>query len=194
MEAHLSALPRKHCTTPSIVNAPVFASVARPRSSTIPVIYNGLQINALIDSGNTIGCIHHVVVMSLSISVFSSKADITLVASQTSTTLRYCFVELKVKDTRYPHYKLSVLPQFCSMIILGQNFMEKNQAMECTLNGTLPKLTICEVASMNIDPPSVFPNLSPDIRPISTSICKFTKSDQVFIHEKIHSLLLKGII
>ena len=46
---------------------------------------------------------------------------------------------------------------------------------------------------MNIDPPPLFPNMSPGIRPISTPTRKFTKYNQVFIYEEVQSLLLKDI-
>ena len=72
--------------------------------------------------------------------------------------------------------------------------MGKHEAVEFTLNGSLPKLTICEVSCMNFNPPSVFPNLTPDIKPVKTHTCKFTESDQEFIHNEIESLLQAGII
>ena len=86
------------------------------------------------------------------------------------------------------------MPQLCSKVILGQDFMNKHQNVEFTLSGSLPKLTVCGLASMTIDPPCLFPNLTPDIRPITTSTRRFVKSDEAFIKDEIHSLLLQGII
>ena len=72
--------------------------------------------------------------------------------------------------------------------------MEKHKAVEFTLNGSLPKLTVCGVACMNISPPSLFPNLTSDIKPATTPTRKFSKSDQDFIHTEVESLLQAGII
>ena len=72
--------------------------------------------------------------------------------------------------------------------------MKKHQNVEFTLNGSFPKLTVCGVASMVIDPPCLFPNLTPDIRHVTTSTRRFSKSDEACIHDEIQSLLLEGII
>ena len=47
---------------------------------------------------------------------------------------------------------------------------------------------------MSVDPPSLFPNLSPDLKPVSTSSRKFSKSDEDFIHEEVQTLLREGMI
>lgn len=189
------APPSVHCTLPPTTAAtPVLASVTTPRSSTIPVSVNELLVNSLIDSGSTISFIHPQVVKDLNISVYPSKTDVTLASSQVSTTGGHCFVDLKVNDSLYPQFKLSVLPQLCYKVILGRDFMEKHQAVEFSLDGYLPKLTICNVASMSIDPPSLFPNLSPNTKPVSTCSRKFSRSDEEFIHEEVQSLLHEGIV
>ena len=103
-------------------------------------------------------------------------------------------MNLIVNDHCYPQTKLSDLPQLCSRIILGQDFMEKHKAVEFTLNGSLPKLTVCGVTCMNISPPSLFPNLTSDIKPATTPTRKFSKSNQDFIHTEVESLLQAGMI
>ena len=47
---------------------------------------------------------------------------------------------------------------------------------------------------MSVAPPSLFPNLSPDLKPVSTSSRKFSKLDEDFIHEEVQTLLREGII
>ncbi|KAK4318379.1 hypothetical protein Pmani_008192 [Petrolisthes manimaculis] len=86
----VSFLPRDYCTycVPyPATETPVLAAIATPRNSTIPVSVNELQVNALIDSGSTISFIHPDVVNCLDIPVHPSKSNITLAASQTSSTL-----------------------------------------------------------------------------------------------------------
>lgn len=150
-----SVQPCHHCASPMAASNPVLASASTPTSSTIPVSVNGLQVNSLVDSGSSISFIHPEVVKNLNLIVHPSKEDITLASSETSTTLGHCFIDLVVNDCRYPRTKLSVLPRLCSRIILGRDFMGKHEAVEFTLNGSLPKLTICGVACMNFNSPSV---------------------------------------
>ena len=72
--------------------------------------------------------------------------------------------------------------------------MAQHEAVEFSLKDSLPKLTVCGVATMIIDPPSLFPNLTSDVRPIFTRTRKFSKLDESFIREEVQSLLREGII
>ena len=179
---------------PAASATPVLATAATPRTSTVPVSVNDRPVNALIDSGSTISFINPETLNRLKIPIHPSQDHITLAASQISTTHGHCFADLKVNDKLYPKFKLCVLPRLCSTIILGQDFMNLHKSVEFALNGSLPKLTVCGVACMKFDPPSLFPNLTQDVKPISTQTRKFTKSDAVFIHDEIVSLLREGII
>lgn len=141
--------PCEHCALSLVADAPVLAAVATLCSSTSSVSVSDLQVSSLIDSGSTTSFIHPEVVKSLN--MYPSKAAVILAASQISITQGHCFVDLTVKPNHYPQIKLPVLPQLCSRIILGANFMEKHQSVEFTLKGILPKLTICRVACTNTD-------------------------------------------
>ena len=185
-----------HCAPPTgdASASPVSASAITPSCSTIPVSVNNLQVKSLIDSGSSISFIHQEVAERLNVKIHPSRTNITLASSQVSTTLGHCFVNLKVNENLYNNFKVSVLPKLCSQVILGQDFMEKHKSVEFYLSGSLPKLTVCGVACMSIDPPSLFPNLSKDTKPISTPSRSFSTSDSEFIHEEVASLLRDGII
>lgn len=166
-----------------------------PHRTTINVRVNDVKMTALVDSGSTISFLHPSITKQLGIHLTPASENIILASSDFSTqVMGNCFVDLKVQHHSYPLFKFSVIPQLCAKVILGQDFMEMHKSVEFDLKGPKPKLTICGVTTMSIDPPSLFPNLTDDCKPVSTPTRRFCKADELFIKEEVKSLLSQGII
>lgn len=175
--------------------SPPHGTVSPPRRATISVRVNNMFVNALVDSGSTSSFMHPDIVKRLGLSITPTEETITMASSPlVSATLGHCLVDLSVHDNEYSRFKLSVLPHLCSNVILGQDFMEMHKSVVFDLNGPRPKLTVCSVACMNLEPPSLFSNLTPDIKPLSNHTRRFCKSDEAFIRKEVHCLLQDGVI
>lgn len=78
-----------------------------------------------------------------------------------SKTLGHCFVDLEIHNNKYLQFKISLLPELCTKVIFGQDFMQMDKSAKFYLEGPMPSLTVC----MTVDPPSLFPNLTDDLFP-----------------------------
>ena len=117
---------------------------------------------------------------------------------------------LDLSGHRCNNVRVDVLKNLCSDIILGYNFQKQHKNLIFSLNGTKPDLIVpgathSHVSVVNnckanvsktavIEPPSVFRNLSKDVRPIATKSRHFNKYDRAFIAEQISALLQGGLI
>ena len=66
--------------------------------------------------------------------------------------------------------------------------------VEFDLQGSKPKLTVCGVATMSVEPPYLFPSLTADFKPVFTPTRRYCKSDDAFIRDEVKTLLSAGII
>ena len=161
----------------------------------IPILVNKVRVEALVDSGSYSSFIHPDLASRLKLRTLPSKASVTMASSPlvTSTT-GHCYVNLEVQGYPYHDFRLPLLPNLCASVILGRDFMRLHDSVEFSLGGDKPKLTICGVTQMTLTPPSLFPYLSPDCKPIATRTRRHTKSDEAFIRQEIKTLLEQGII
>lgn len=173
------------------------AAANPPHHATIPVRVNNVSVKALIDSGSTSSFLHPDIVEQLAINTYPSQDNIVMASSHISKTLGHCFVNLDVQNNSYTQFKLSVLPGLCAKVILGEDFMQLHESVNFDLKGPRPSLTVSGVTCvtcMKIDPPSLFPYLTEDCKPVSTHTRRFSKLDQKFIQEEVKSLLKEGVI
>ena len=183
----------------AVANSNILCSIPSdpPSCASIPMFINSktVTVHAMIDSGSCVSFIHPNTVNKLKLKVLPSKEKISMASSPFSSyTLGHCIVQLNAQDNHYPDFKLSILPNLCYEIILGQDFMKLHKEVSFHLQGSEPKLSVCGVSAMNMEPPSLFPVLSDDCKPISTPSRKFSNPDTVFIKEEVKTLLKEGII
>ena len=88
--------------------------------------------------------------------------------------------------------KLSVSDDLCVDIIL--DFQVQNNSVRFKFNGSKPPIDM-RLSILNVEPPDLFYNLSPDCKPIATkSRKKYNTSDKTFTKSEIQRLLSEGII
>ena len=106
----------------------------------------------------------------------------------------YCKVQLKVKDRVYENFKLYVLPNLCTNLILGIDFLSLHESITMKYGGSEPPLTLCGLSTLNIEPPSLFSNLTPNCKPIADRSRRYSQEDSEFIETEVKKLLKEEII
>ena len=106
---------------------------------------------------------------------------------------------LEIQGRNYFDVTLSVVPDLCSDIVLGQSFKNKHKEITFKLNGAQEGLVIqnpvrCGVATSNVKSPRLFNNLDPNAKPIAGKSRRFNEADQSFIKEEVKQLLAEGNI
>lgn len=84
--------------------------------------------------------------------------------------------------------RVTVLPQLCSDVILGQDFQKLHDSVTLAYSGSLPSLVICGVGVLSIDPPDLFTNLTADCHPIAAKSRRYFIDDWKFIEDKVQRL------
>ena len=167
--------------------------------ATVPVKVNGRPVHALLDTGAT-GCfIDKDLAGSLKLSLTPNSSTINLASRETSTTTAGCAtIHLELKDLSY-QVSVEAVNGLCAPLILGQTFFNNHES--CTFNqgGPRPPLLIdfedtCAVTVSKVDPPVIFGDLSPDVRPIVTKSRNHSEEDNSFIAAEVAKLLKEGII
>ena len=128
----------------------------------------------------------------------------------------YCFADVNLNQCTYSSFRLGVLKNLCSDIILSQDFQKQHKSVIFEFGGKrswnfrslhqakelktltkelkLPKFTPgCAFSAASIEEPSLFTNLIPGY-PIASKSRHFSKEDQKFIQQGITKLLSEGII
>ena len=147
------------------------------------MIINGHKVNGLTDSGSTDSFIHPNFVSWLSLPVSRSDKPVTMAStSMTTNSAGFCVVDIHLNGRRYEKVKLSVLPQLCADVILGQDFQAKHESVMIKYGGPLPPLMICGVAAMDVEPPDLFSHSR-----------RYSYEDRQFIEKEIQRLLGEGI-
>jgi len=95
----------------------------------------------------------------------------------------------------------------CAAVLLGLDFQSHLQSVTLQYNGPLPPLTdsnrqylncpsrpTFNLSTLNVPPPSLFANLTPDCKPVATKSRRYSTEDRSFIRTEMQRLLNEGII
>ena len=77
---------------------------------------------------------------------------------------------------------------------MDQDFLKQYKSVEITFGGSEPTLHVCALKAMNVPPPSLFQNLTPDCKPVAIKSRRYTADDSKFIETETKKLLADGII
>ena len=72
--------------------------------------------------------------------------------------------------------------------------MNQHKSITVKFGGAKPCLTVCGVASATVTLPSLFTNLAPDMKAVTTKSSRFNSVDKKFIQDEISKLLADGVI
>ena len=109
-----------------------------------------------------------------------------------------CTVDITVNGSNYSDVKLRVLKNFCTDILLGQDFRSLHKQVIFQYEGKRDDLVVsrntCVLAPALAKHPSLFHNLSNAYKPIAIKSRRFNSNDQMFINKEIDRLYSEGII
>lgn len=163
--------------------------------AVVPVFLGDNKLCALIDTGSSESYVSKSTVRRLNLSVYNSCKKVTMASTHLSScTLGHCVVSLCINSTHYDQIKLSILPDLCTDILLGHDFLSLHASVEISFSGSKPPLSLCNLTALSITPPLLFKHLSPDCKPIATKSRRFSEPDKLFIKNEVGRLLRQGII
>ena len=194
-------------------------SAACPKSlshASLPVTINGMHLTALIDSCSSDNFISEDTFKRLSVPFQPSNKKVTMaLTSMKSLIIGHCCLTIILNGQKYENVRLDILQNLCSDLILGYDFQKQHKNLTFELGGSKEDLVVTENSQpiistvdsdeclpsqtsaaqvADVDPPSLFKNLSKDVKPIATKSRFFNKDDRAFIQNQISSLLKEGLI
>uniref|UniRef100_UPI00358F2A4C uncharacterized protein n=1 Tax=Myxine glutinosa TaxID=7769 RepID=UPI00358F2A4C len=112
----------------------------------------------------------------------------------------FCVVKLGANDVTYSDVKLMVLQNLCSEVLLGHDFLNRHKRREMQLSGAhtlsvgAAPGSVCSLAEMAIDPPPLFPSLTPNCHPVTIKSRRYSQANAQFIADETKRLLLEVVI
>ena len=162
--------------------------------SIIPTKINAISFEALLDTGSPFSYVSNIAVSKANLKIIREKGEVTLASTSfSSPTPGYVLANLEVGGREYRNFKLTILPNSVSDVILGVDFQQLHSTVTFHHGGMYPPL-ICSLGTLKIDPPPVFSNVTPDVHPIRTKTRRFSQADNDFISKEVSRLLRDGVI
>ena len=177
------------------------------KKSMIIITINDLPIKALIDTGSTNNYMNPSIANLCGLKIYRTSQDQTVVMASDNCHMSvsgYCDSTITLHDQSYNNVHFGIMDNLCVDAILGLDFLNRHQGLHMSLNGNLPTLfldNLCVVAAcntssttLNIDPPSIFTNLSSEVKPVACKSRKYSQIDKKFIADTIEDWLKLGKI
>ena len=96
--------------------------------ATVNVLVKGNKCRALLDTGSSDGFMCQRLVNAYNLCVHPESSRVSMASTSLSTTMTgHCLMNLKLMGSKYCSVRLSILPDICSDVILGQDFMKHHE-------------------------------------------------------------------
>ena len=167
-----------------------------PHKVNVPITVNGIQANALIDTGSTLSHINRTFASQHDFTLCTERNEIGLaVTGNCSQSDGFCLVTICMQNRSYPDMKLLVLDNLITDVILGQDFLKLHNHVQISFGGPKPALRISALDCIKTDVvPRLFDHLTNECKPIITKSRKHSMANEKFIAETIKNDLRNGII
>ena len=165
--------------------------------SMLNVEVNNHPVTCIADSASSASFIHPQCAekLKLILKPIDQKYEVGMASNSLKvSSTSYALVNLKVKDRIYENMKLYVLPNLCTNLILGLDFLAQHKCVTLNFTGDQPPLSICGFSKLKTEPKSLFSNLPPNCEPIRDSRRRYSKEDEEFISLEVQRMLKEGII
>ncbi|KAA3675181.1 uncharacterized protein DEA37_0011386 [Paragonimus westermani] len=163
--------------------------------AVVQITVNGISLNALIDTGSSDSYICSDIAYKHCWHIYPSNVAISMASTTyTSVTQGHCLVTVDYRGNRYSSVKLSLLPNLCSDVLLGHDFLKQHQHILISFGGSKPPFSLCSLTAAYVEPPTLFGNLSPLCKPIATKSRRLSSPDQKFVESEVRRLLAERII
>ncbi|XP_046407451.1 uncharacterized protein LOC124172088 [Ischnura elegans] len=189
----------KHSSTNSTASTSFLASaVTAPlclQKSMTKVLINGVELNALIDTGSSLSFLNERFVERCGIVVKPYSGKITMANSSLSSDVTGCgTLTLKIQTYTYANIKVLIMKNLCADFLIGHDLLKSHSSVEIEFHGEQTPLKICSLATARVPAASLFANLTPDCKPVITKSRRHTESDKIFIAAEVEKLLKEGVI
>jgi len=161
-----------------------------------PVEINEVKANALIDPRSTSSHLSERFVKILDLKKRISTHIVGLaVKGVTSESLCMTTISVKFNGTVYGNFRVTILKDLLTDIILCQDFMQLHQNVDIHFGGPRPTLHLGALEADVIGTAvKLFTNLTEGCRPVATPERKYLKADKTFISNEVKRLLSDGLI
>ena len=106
----------------------------------------------------------------------------------------YCLIKIEVERRKHFDTKLSVFPDLCIDVILGQDFMGQHKSISKKFGKKNTFLSVWEQTTISILPPRLFANIAENCKLIAVKSRKDSNQSKEFIVTEVNRGLSKGII
>ena len=154
---------------------------------------------ALMDTGSSGSFISLSYVRKHKLQMKPAAGNVSMESSSLKVAIKgQCTVNLNLLGEWYSDVKLSVLSHLCSDIILDQDFISQHSTISFEFRGSKKDLVIshpisCSVPSALVDTPSLFSNIDPACKPITTKSKRCGEGDRLFIQTEIEKMIKEGV-
>ena len=188
-------------------NDPVLSAVTANlptclQTSTVSACVKELPVDALMDTGSSDSYIDASLCKKLDLIVRGNPSTISMASKSHSVKVNSNVnVDLNVCNNQYPDFKLGVMKNLCSDVILGLDFMKLHSKVNFEMNGSKSAistdnhhLNLCNALAANIEPPKIFRSILSNCVPVATKNRSYSESDKKIIEEEVAKLLEDGVI
>ena len=153
----------------------------------------------MIDSGSVCTYINKATAESLNLFIIPKDKSVSLADdSHKAKIVGEVVVDLTLKERIIPGIVIEVIENLFIDVIIGKDLLRRHKKVTFNFGGPGKELIIGAVSNhfpeMNVEPPSLFENLSPNIKPIATKSRRYSNEDTKFIKEETQRMLKQGII
>ena len=189
-----SKVVKKNETTTTA--SPMELSTISHSKVNIEVLINGVEANALLDTGSSLSHLSYAFCKKLKLDLDESRCSVGLaINGYTSKGVGKCVANVKLNKQNYEQVSFIVLKGLLTDVILGQDFMDKHQNVNIHLGGPLPTLRLGALDAVKTSTPvRLFQHLKSECRPIASKSRRYSRSDSVFISYEVKRLFKEALI
>ena len=142
-------------------------------------------MSALINFGSTDNFIHSSVVKICSLKSTNCCKIIMMATKDLEEQVSgFCATTITVNKETYLKIKLHIFPNFCTNVILGQNWQALHKSVTFKYGRSKSKVKVCNLMALNVSPILLFSYFSPDIKSIASKSSRYSEEDKSFIKKE----------
>ncbi|KAA3671213.1 uncharacterized protein DEA37_0010068, partial [Paragonimus westermani] len=140
----------------------------------VQITVNRISLNALIDTGSSDSYICSDIAYKHCWHIYPSNLAISVAfTTYTSATQGHCLVTVDYRGNRCSSVKLSLLPNLCSDVLLGHDFLKQHQPILISFSGSKPPSSLCLLTTAYVEPRNTF---GQSLFPLQTNCHKISKT------------------
>ena len=160
---------------------------------------DGITYRTLLDSGSSKSFVKASLSSHFDLQDVPSCFNVRMAQSHNQARIsKVCRVGLRVMGRTYDDTELYVMPNLCSDILLGRDFLELHNQVVFKFEGPLDDLIVsknnCAVVASEVKTPSLFNSLVPGWKPIATKSRRFSQQDRRYIKETVAEWKAAGTV